>query len=139
MTIKQGLNAALLAAAVLGLTACGGSSSERTGHLSLSVTDAPVDSANHVIVSFSGVVIKPHDGQEQVFTFDEPKEIDLLSLQGTSSESLLTDEEVPAGDYEWIRLMVNAQHDGVLDSYIEMTDGTQPEQWVPSGEQTGLK
>lgn len=133
-----------LAASLSALAACGGSSNgngdgSNEGRLNLRVTDAPIDSAAQVVVEFSGVSLKPADGEALEFTFDEPKRIDLLSLQGSASESLLTDETVPAGDYEWIRLAVNAEHDGVLDSYIELTDGTMPELRVPSGSQSGLK
>lgn len=133
-----------LAASLVTLVACGGSSNDNSagsneGRLSLNVTDAPIDSAAQVVVEFSGVSLKPADGEALEFTFDEPKSIDLLSLQGSASESLLTDETVPAGDYEWIRLAVNAEHDGVTDSYLELDDGTIQELRVPSGSQTGLK
>jgi len=141
---KRSLHA-LMAASALGLAACGGSSGSSSNHngdtgtFSLAVTDAPIDMASHVFVSFSGVSIQPADGERIEFEFDEPRTIDLLALQGSASESLLNDETVPSGEYEWIRLHVNAEHDGVLDSYIEMNDGTQHELRVPSGSQTGLK
>lgn len=136
----------LLASSLATLVACGGSSSGdtagngsgETGSFSLAITDAPVDSANEVVVEFAGVSIQPADGEVIEFTFDEPKSIDLLNLQGTASEPLLSDETLPAGDYEWIRLHVNAENDGVLDSYIDI-NGDLIELWVPSGAQTGLK
>jgi len=141
----------LLAASVAALVACGGGSdSSNTGtdgsggnndtaNLSLAITDAAVDSANKVVVEFTGVSIKPSDDDAIAFSFEEAKSIDLLSLQGSVSESLLADEEVPAGDYEWIRLDVNAENDGVTDSFLELSDGSMVELWVPSGNQTGLK
>lgn len=134
-----------LTVAIAALSACGGggsgggSSTSDTGTLNLAVTDAPIDGANAVVVEFSGVSIKPVNGPAQDFTFDAVKTIDLLDLQGSLAEPLITDEEVPAGEYEWVRLAVNADEDGILDSYIEMTDGTQVELRVPSGSQTGLK
>ncbi len=134
----------LLASSFATLVACGGSSSDTastggdSGSFSLAITDAPVDSANEVVVEFAGVSIQPADGEVIEFIFDEPKSIDLLNLQGTASKPLLSDETLPAGDYEWIRLHVNAENDGVLDSYIEI-NGDMIELWVPSGAQTGLK
>lgn len=133
----------LLASSIASLVACGGSNSgagnDGTGTFSLAVTDAAIDAANHVIVEFSGVSIQPADGEVIEFTFEEAMSIDLLALQGSASEGLLSGEEVPAGEYEWIRLHVNAENDGVLDSYIELDTGNQLELWVPSGAQTGLK
>lgn len=138
----------LMASSLAALVACGGSDSDSsgtdnsgdsTGSFSLAVTDAAIDSANHVFVEFSGVSIQPVDGDAIEFTFDEAKQIDLLALQGSASQDLVAGAEVPTGDYEWIRLHVNAEADGVSDSYIEMNDGSQLELWVPSGSQTGLK
>ena len=127
---------AFAAAGAIGLSGC--FSGDDHGSFSLSVTDAPVDDATAVVVEFTGVSIKPANGQAEVFTFDEPRSINLLELQGTASESLLEDELVPAGQYEWIRLHVNAVN-GEFDSYIEFDDGSQHSLFVPSGAQTGLK
>ncbi len=128
------------------LASCGGSESQSTnnfsggkGAISISVTDAPIDSSSKVVVEFSGVSIKPENGEAIEFTFDEARSIDLLSLQGNLSESLLENETIPAGNYNWIRLHVNAEDDGILDSYIETESGTQLELYVPSGSQSGLK
>lgn len=137
MFYRKPLANALLVSSILGLAACGGSSSG-SGRLSLSVTDAPVDNANQVVVEFTGVTIKPAEGEAVEFDFEEPKSINLLDLQGTLSESLI-DETVAAGEYSWIRLHVNADRDGKLDSFIEFDDGNQLELYVPSGSQTGLK
>ena len=127
---------AFAAAGAIGLSGC--FSGDDHGSFSLSVTDAPVDDATAVVVEFTGVSIKPADGQAEVFNFDEPRSIDLLALQGNDSQALLEDELVPAGNYEWIRLHVNAVN-GEFDSYIEFEDGGQHSLYVPSGAQTGLK
>jgi hypothetical protein len=131
----------LLAGSIAGLAACGGDSSSsgsNTGTFSLAVTDAPVDSATQVVIEFTGVSIKPADGEAIAFSFDQPKSINMLDLQGSLSAGLIT-EEVAAGAYEWMRLDVNAEQDGVMDSFIEFNDGTQAELRIPSGSQTGLK
>lgn len=133
----------LCATGLVALTGCGGGSSSdsgtSTGTLGVSVTDAPVDSAHSVMVQFDGIEIQPADGERLTFTFDSPKQIDLLALQGNNSEPLLDGEQVPAGDYEWMRVMVTGNRTS-LESYIELeADGTQHPLWVPSGDQTGLK
>lgn len=106
---------------------------------SLAVTDAPIDDAQHVVVEFSTVVLQPSDSERIEFRLDEPMRVDLLALQGLSSQYLVMDKEVPAGDYDWIRLGVNAHLDGVMDSYIELRSGAQLELVIPSGDETGLK
>jgi hypothetical protein len=107
--------------------------------MSLAITDAPVDGATAVVVQFTGVEVKPADGQARVFAFDAPRQIDLLALTGTDSELLLDAVEVPAGRYNWVRLGVDATADGVTDSYIDLDDGSRHELEVPSGAETGLK
>lgn len=88
----------------MGLAAgCGGSgktSTAASGTFSLSLTDGPVDDATKVIVELTGVFIKPANGDPIVFEFNDARRIDLLELQGSASESLVTGESIPAGVYE---------------------------------------
>jgi hypothetical protein len=133
------------------LAACGGGSGDSagTGNLTLGITDAPVDSAKEVVVAFTGVEVKPADGPAlDPFLFDEDScdswddatgtcSINLLDVTGTDRRIIIS-EELEAGDYEWIRLLVDADRNEI-DSYL-LTDGdAQCSLWVPSGAQTGLK
>jgi hypothetical protein len=127
----------LLAPLLLALGGC--DDDPGTGKLSLAITDAPVDNATAVVVQFTGVEVKPADGSARTFTFDAARQIDLLALTGTDSELLLDQVEVPAGRYNWVRLAVDANEDGVTDSYIDLDDGSRHELEVPSGDETGLK
>jgi hypothetical protein len=127
----------MLAPMLLALGGCDDDSG--TGKLSLAITDAPVDGATAVVVQFTGVEVKPAEGSARSFTFDAPRQIDLLALTGTDSELLLDEVEVPAGRYNWVRLAVDADEDGVTDSYIDLDDGSRHELEVPSGDETGLK
>lgn len=127
--------AAITVLLALSLTGC--STDGNTGTLSLSVTDAPVDGAVSVVVQFTGVQLLSTSGEVLTFTFETPKTIDLLALQGGNSALLLDKISVPEGDYPVISLTVNAEP-GVLDSYIELTDGSQVSLWIPSGNETGL-
>ena len=126
---------------------CGGGGSEpaspgtppRFGQFTLRVTDSPVTSAERVVVEFTGLEIRPRGGGEpEVFDFDTPRQIDLLALDGGGSEILLDDETLPAGEYEWIRLKVNAGRNA-SDSFVELEDGSRHALYIPSGNQTGLK
>ncbi len=125
------------------LTACGSDSYDNSetnayGTLSLAVTDAPVDEADKVVVRFNGVEIKPMGGSARTFTFAAPRDIDLLNLQAGTVAPLIVNEQVLAGQYEWARLLVSAEFDNVMDSYIEIR-GAQFELRVPSGSESGLK
>jgi hypothetical protein len=130
-----------LGSTVLALTGCGGGSDggkSQTGTLKLGITDSPVDAAEAVVVQFSGVELKPAKGQAFSRDFATPKTIDVLTLQGTNRAMLLDGENVPAGDYEWMRLKVNADPNVGGDSYITI-NGAQCEMRIPSGDETGLK
>jgi hypothetical protein len=100
------------------------------------VTDAPVDSALRVVVFFASVEIKPANGQ--AFTVDVSDQIDLLALSGGGSEIILHEVELDAGHYNWIRLEVNAEAT-MMDSFIELDDGSIHSLFIPSGDQNGLK
>lgn len=128
------------------VSGCGSSSNSEAGastgagSLSLSVTDSPIDGADNVFVEFTAIELKPASGSSQTITLDTPQTIDLLAQQGGNSALLLSDENIPSGDYNWIRLAVNAESDGdpQNDSYIVIS-GTPYELTVPSGSQSGLK
>jgi len=135
----------LACSTVLALAACGdgSDSGERTGTLKLGITDAPVDVADAVVVQFSGVELKPRGGAPFTVALREldgqgtTRTIDLYPLTGTQREILLEGEDIPAGEYDWMRLMVDAEPN-VVDTYIGIGGG-QCELKVPSGAETGLK
>lgn len=136
--------------ASIAATACSsGGGDSGTGTLSLGLTDGPVDYASSVIVAFTGVELKPvGSAPMDPIPFDENAcddfdmatgtcSIDLLGLTGTTRK-IVFNEQVPAGAYEWIRLLVDADLNE-MDSYIQLDDSTACPIWVPSGAQTGLK
>src|SRR4029434_3406766 len=63
--------------------------------------------------------------------------INLLDFVGAQRRVVFS-EGLPAGDYEWIRLLVDAERDG-MTSYLRTMDGRQCSLWIPSGSETGLK
>ena len=122
-----------------GIDGTGYSAGNDSGYASFYVTDAPIDDAKQVIVAFTAIEVISVDGAVTIFEFPEEKKIDLLQLQGTASETLLNNIELVVGEYQSIRLQVNAKQDDIYDSWIEMNDGTQFELNIPSGDQSGLK
>ncbi len=122
------------------LVGCGGSGGGSSATMNLGIADGPVDSATSVVVSFTGVELQPSGGGQAItINFSAPKTIDLLQEQNGNEASLLSGESVPAGNYDWIRLMLNVAADGtVANSYIEI-NGAQYPLIIPSGAETGLK
>jgi hypothetical protein len=108
--------------------------------MNLGLAAGAVDAASHVVVEFTGVEVQPsHGGNAVTFNFASPKQIDVLTLQNGSIAELLSGATVPAGDYDWIRLLLNIGSDNVVSgSYIEINGARYP-LVVPSGERTGLK
>jgi len=136
------------------VAACGGSGSDKTattGFLSLGVSDSPIHSADKVCITFNEIELKSAS-ETTVITLDPPRKVNLLSFQGANAAPLLIDEEVTAGDYQWMRLGVDAvrgTNGGIGDtggdgcdgeaSYIVMEDSSVYNLYVPSGANTGLK
>lgn len=124
------------------LSACGGGGGggSETGRLSLAVTDAPIDEASSVVVQFSGVAFKRGGSEPEVVQNLTPstRQLDLLQYQGGRAALLLDGVTLPAGEYQWIRLMVDNEP-AVRDSYIVLTGGEECELRVPSGAESGLK
>jgi hypothetical protein len=129
------------------VAACGGGSSSdskaTTGSMKLSVTDAPVDSAQEVWVQFRAVEFKPEGGAPVMQELKDangaaaPRRINLLPLQNGRTSVLLDGVQLPAGNYEWLRLIVDNESN-VRDSYI-MVDGNECDLRIPSGDESGLK
>lgn len=147
-TVQTIIHSSLAGLILLAVVACGGDgtsnpepgrSSSSYGIVTVSITDAAVDNASEVWVQFSGVTLQPTDGDAEEISFNELKNINLLSLQGTLHTDLIDTALITIGNYDWIRLHVNAENDGENDSYIKLKDGSIHELSIPSGSQSGLK
>lgn len=142
-TLTTTTKALVVTAAVALLAACGGGGDgdkSQTGTLKLGITDAPVDYAESVVIQFSGVELKPVNGAPFTIDFAPAKNFDLLDLTGTTRAMLVDGVQIPAGDYEWLRLKVNADPNMGGDSHVVLEQGgEQCELRIPSGDQTGLK
>jgi hypothetical protein len=120
----------------LALTACsGGDDGSGNSTLNLGLTDAPVTGVTKVWIQFTGVEVKPVNANPIDFSFSPEKGFDLLSLQGGATATFLNGATIPAGQYEWVRLMVNT-NPGAM--YVMDSTG-QHNLTIPSGAETGLK
>ena len=132
----------LVSTVLFALAGCSGGSEDAPGEgrFDLSVTDAPVDDASSVVVQFRSVAIK-REGEAVEVVRDlspSPRQLDLLEYQQGRAALLLDGVTLPAGRYEWIRLIVDNEPN-VRDSYIILTNGRECELRVPSGAESGLK
>jgi len=124
------------------LAGCGGGGGDSTetpmGRISLGITDAPVDGATAVVVKFTAVELKPEVGSAFTVNLTPAQSVDLLVLAGGGSRALLEEHSVPAGRYEWVRLLIEAQQNQP-SSYIDFASGARYPLYVPSGSESGLK
>jgi hypothetical protein len=135
-----------LLALCLGLTvaACdttGSDSDDATGRLTVLLTDTPAN-LDSAIVTIRRIDLVPEDAEEgddgdeddesEILRFPvEERPIDLLQLQDGVTTTL-ADVDVPAGEYEQIRLVLGEEN------YV-VADGERQDLQVPSGEQSGIK
>ena len=119
---------ALASDAIIDITV---NSSSDQGMLRLSLTDAPVDSADAVEVTVSSVQIRREENDPwETFGGDTTVTIDLLSLTGGITE-LLGEEILEPGLITGVRLNV--------DSASIVVEGERYDLFIPSGAETGLK
>ena len=169
-TFTKRFGTGLLCVLATALAACSGSGSDtqtnnpsqieppaasNVGYFSLSVSDAPIKDATKVCIRFDGVELKHADSDDmETIDFDEPKVINLLAYQGDDSHPIVTGAEVPAGNYQWIRLKVTAERglgvtdgnpmnpdcdDGSEGSYLVRNTSDVYNLFIPSGSQRGLQ
>ncbi len=117
-----------------------------TGTVNLSITDAPIDDANVAGIWLTINEIQYHmsDGEWYTFEgFEGPRDFNLLELTNGVAE-LLGSFEMEAGTYTQLRFMLDAPEMGSSPHnnpgcYIEFTDESTEQLFVPSGHQSGWK
>ncbi len=126
---------------LVGLGACNeaSKSGEGDGRVIIRITDAPFDisSIESATVTITRVEIKKvgdgiSDGNAFVTLSEDTVTIDLIDLRNGITETLL-DLDIPAGEYDLIRLYVD-------EAGLKLRDYDEPYTVkVPSGKQTGIK
>jgi|GEM_PF-1850795 len=91
------------------------------GSLSVALTDAPVDTLSRVQITISSLELKPVSGPSFSIDLDSNASVNLLDYQGDASFELVADADVPAGDYEWIRLQLV---EGETNTYVVEADSS---------------
>ncbi|MCK5839076.1 MAG: DUF4382 domain-containing protein [Bacteroidales bacterium] len=128
---------ALIVVALAYLVSCNKDSQiDSAGTLRLVLTDAPfpVEFIEEAIVTITKIEIRNMDESEEypfITVFEDTIEINLIELRnGVQAE--LTEVEIPAGNYDLIRLYVD-------EATISVKDYSTYNLKVPSGAQTGIK
>ncbi|NPU93105.1 MAG: DUF4382 domain-containing protein [Gammaproteobacteria bacterium] len=107
--VGTGLAAALVACGGGGGGSGGGSDGfGTTGELNLAITDAPVDGAEHVWITITGVKLKRTgtDEEKLVDVIGNEITVDLLALSNGTTRLLFT-ESIAAGEYQWARFQLS--------------------------------
>ncbi len=133
----------------LALVGCGGdSSSPATTPVTFSVSDAPIDDVESVVITVGKVALRPKSGTPfvlDIYKTDEngnpidengqpiedgeptvPLEIDLLKYQGSDSLEIITNEIVPVDEYTMC-MFVNDGDNLDYPSYVIEVEGQQRE------------
>ena len=117
---------------------------QTTGHINLSITDAPIDGDNVDGVFITIASIEYHrNGQWELFEdFSGPETYNVMALDNGTNE-LLGALELPSGEYSQIRFILTAPDEGSggnnPESYISFTDAENSPLFVPSGAKSGYK
>lgn len=138
--------------ALLQVVGCsGGSDSPSTGTLRLSITDKMSDDYKNVVISIREIRIVPagmenasdnDSGLPVVASYATPRVIDVMQLQ--FMQQALGDVVLPAGNYNQIRLILEANPNGQQSpaNYLVLnsdSSGSKIPLTTPSGQQSGLK
>ncbi len=91
----------------------------------IKITDEPLDTVSSVHLQFRAITFQQKNGEEFTRTFEFPKVVDVLSYRAGLS-ALLADWQVPAGEYNAIRLAVDVVPNA-RDSFVTLTTGEECE------------
>ncbi len=117
---KRSIAVAMPLATLALVAGCGGSSSSDivartpapdpvTGTISVSITDDPWHDMDSMIIRVTGIDFGHSNGE--IHSFDlpgGPMDVDMMRLQNGVNHALMSDVELPAGDYEWMRIRIDA-------------------------------
>lgn len=114
---------AITVASLAQLAGCSGSSSPETaappttGTISISITDDPWHDMESMVITITGMDFGHSNGD--VHSLDMPGgpvEVDMMQLQNGVHQALMSDVELPMGDYDWMRLRIDPAQSFMQDS-----------------------
>ena len=108
-----------IAVIVIASSACG------EGGIVVNITDAPVDEVSAVNLRVTGVELQRGDGNVERLDFAD-RDIPLLALTAGDSRQLLRRDDIAAGDFSGVRLLVEADGNTGNSSVTPNTGGSVP-------------
>ncbi|MDH3756965.1 MAG: DUF4382 domain-containing protein [Gammaproteobacteria bacterium] len=123
---KRSCAVAVSLASLALLAACGGGSSSDTaappptpvtGTISVSITDDPWHDMDSMVIRITGMDFGHSNGE--IHSFDMPggpMDVDMMQLQNGVSHALMSDIELPGGDYDWMRMRIDVGQSFMRDS-----------------------
>lgn len=103
---------------------CACSLFESDGRVTLSVTDAPVDGVEQVVVQFSRVTFVDDDDQRERINLSPALQIDLRALNGGDSVELVSAKSLPEGRYGRIEFRIDGSPT-TTESFVVEAGGTE--------------
>lgn len=94
------------------------------GTINISVTDAPTDLADSVVVQFSAIELTPSSGDKVTITLSPAQQVNLLSLSDGATTTLASNQTIDSGTYTSIRFLLDTSATQSL-SYVHLPDNTQ--------------
>lgn len=121
--LNRMLKAATVALSTLALASCLTGTNSVHG-VNLAITDAPVDMATSVPISFSQIQLSSSDPNVQPFTLDiaPASSIDMYQLQGGIAATIITAMQAQPGHYTNLRITIAADVNSAQSS-ISLPDG----------------
>ncbi len=102
------------------------------GRVSIQLGATPPEDWSAAVLQIGGVALERADGGREVLDLDSDRQIDTKSLARGVLTTLLKDQDIAAGDYIGIELLLAAEPQ-TLDSYLEASDGGQTPLRLSSG------
>lgn len=95
------------------------------GTVVVNLTDAPVEDVEAVNLRVTGVELQRTDGTVEVLDFGD-RTIDLLALTAGNSTQLVSRDDITAGDFSGVRLLIEASGSDDESTVTPRTGGTVP-------------
>lgn len=108
---------------------------QSAGSISISLTDGPWEDAQALVLHITGIDLGHTNGEVVALEMPGgPMSIDMMQLQNGISQALVSEMTVPAGQYEWMRLVIDLQQ-----SHLDVETGARHNMQMGPESSNGLE